>query len=149
MNAPRIRAGDADRQQAVDRLARSFTQGRLNSQEYDERVAGAYASVYLDELPLLFTDLPPERISPQAYEKAWEQGYGPVQRRRTAGPGLAWQAFPGLGRILVIVLAALAVLWLLVESHGFFFPLPLIWIGLLGMRTGRRGRRGPGPRGPR
>ena len=51
MTAPRMRAGTADRQAAVDGLARHFTDGRLDADEFDERVATAYGSTYLDELP--------------------------------------------------------------------------------------------------
>ena len=46
-----MRAGTADRQAAVDGLTRHFTEGRLNPNEFDERVGTAYAAIYLDELP--------------------------------------------------------------------------------------------------
>ena len=96
MTAPRIRAGDTDRQRSVERLARHYTEGRLDSFEYDQRVQKAYASVYLDELPALFTDLPPEpgpvAIHPadhqDAYEKAWRQGYGRSTGRCSADSGV-------------------------------------------------------------
>lgn len=58
MTTPRMRAADEDRQQAADRLAEHYTAGRLSTQEYDERVARAYAVTYLDEMPALFDDLP-------------------------------------------------------------------------------------------
>lgn len=58
MTGPRMRAGDADRQAAVDRLTAHLTAGRLDLTEFDQRVAKAYAATYLDELPELFTDLP-------------------------------------------------------------------------------------------
>jgi hypothetical protein len=85
MTADRSRSGNADRQQSVDRLARHFTDGRLDSGEYDDRVRRAYASVYLDELPPLFSDLPAEPISIDAYEKARRQGYGPVDQSARHG----------------------------------------------------------------
>ncbi len=53
-----MRAGDADRQAAVDRLTEHLTAGRLDLTEFDQRIAKAYAATYLDELPELFTDLP-------------------------------------------------------------------------------------------
>ena len=58
MTSPRMRAGTADRQAAVDGLTRHFTEGRLDPGEFDERVGKAYAATYLDELPELFGDLP-------------------------------------------------------------------------------------------
>ena len=57
---PRMRAGDADRTTAVERLGRHLGEGRLTVEEFDERVGQAHAAVYLDQLPPLFTDLPPD-----------------------------------------------------------------------------------------
>lgn len=73
MTTPRMRAADEDRQQAADRLAEHYTAGRLNTQEYDERVARAYAVTYLDEMPALFGDLP---------------GAGGARGREGHGPGV-------------------------------------------------------------
>jgi len=44
MTAPRMRAGNTDRQGAVDGLTRHFTDGRLDAGEFDERVGKAYAA---------------------------------------------------------------------------------------------------------
>ena len=55
---PRMRAGDKDRQAVVEQLGKHFGEGRLTIEEFDERVVRAHASVYLDELPALTTDLP-------------------------------------------------------------------------------------------
>jgi hypothetical protein len=57
---PRMRAGDRDRQRVVEQLGKHFGEGRLTVAEFDERVARAHASVYLDELPALTVDLPRE-----------------------------------------------------------------------------------------
>ena len=51
MDQPRIRAGDADRQQMVAQLGRHLGEGRLTVTEFDERAARAHQAVYLDELP--------------------------------------------------------------------------------------------------
>jgi hypothetical protein len=53
-----MRAGDKDRQGAVEVLGKHFGEGRLTVEEFDERVVRAHASVYLDELPALTADLP-------------------------------------------------------------------------------------------
>ena len=45
MTAPRMRAGDTDRQAVVDRLTTHFTEGRLDPNEYDDRVQKAYADM--------------------------------------------------------------------------------------------------------
>ena len=146
MAASRIRAGDADRQQSVDRLARHFTDGRLDSGEYDERVRRAYASVYLDELPSLFSDLPAEPMTLNGYDKAWRQGHGSVDRSAHQGYGVAPSLGQGLRRVAVFALLAMLLLWMMMVTHGIFFPIPLIWIGLFGLRAGRRSHRRPGPR---
>ena len=157
MTGPRIRAGDADRQRSVDILARHFTEGRLDGFEYDERVRKAYASIYLDELPALFTDLPPEPKSidaygskdndGNAYEKAWRRGYGPLDRPMFSGSGPV-RPRRRVPQIIVFVFAAITMLLLVAVTHGLFFPFPLIFLGWLGLSGARRGHRRPGP-GPR
>jgi hypothetical protein len=62
MAEPRMRAGDADRQQVVEKLGRHLGEGRLDVVEFDERVARAHAAVHLDELPPLLADLPPDPL---------------------------------------------------------------------------------------
>lgn len=146
MAETRIRAGDADRQQSVDRLARHYTDGRLDSGEYDERVRRAYASVYLDELPPLFGDLPAEPVALHGYDNAWRQGHGSVDRsahqRYRGAPPLV----QGLRRVAVFALLAMLLVWIMMVTHGIFFPIPLIWIGLFGLRAARGSHGRPGPR---
>lgn len=77
----------------IHSLARHFTDGRLDSGEYDERVRRAYASVYLDELPPLFSDLPAEQTSLDGYDRAWQQGHGLVDRSAFPGYRGARRAF--------------------------------------------------------
>ena len=57
---PRMRAGDKERQQVVEQLGKHLGEGRLTVDEFDDRVVRAHASTYLDELPALTADLPPE-----------------------------------------------------------------------------------------
>ena len=56
----RMRAGDADRERVVEQLNRHLGEGRLDVEEFDRRVAAAYAAVHVDELPPLLADLPAE-----------------------------------------------------------------------------------------
>lgn len=53
-----LRASDADRDHAVDLLRTGFIEGRLTNEEYDERVAQAYASRTYSDLTRLIADLP-------------------------------------------------------------------------------------------
>jgi len=55
-----LRAGNAEREQIVQRLNMAFGEGRLDLAELEERVAQAYAAKTLGDLRPLTTDLPPE-----------------------------------------------------------------------------------------
>jgi hypothetical protein len=55
-----LRAGNAEREQVVQRLNRAFSEGRLDVAELEERVAQAYAAKTLGDLRPLTADLPPE-----------------------------------------------------------------------------------------
>jgi hypothetical protein len=65
-----IRAGNAEREQVVQRLNRAFGEGRLELVELEERVAQAYAAKTLGELRPLTADLPPETGAPPAAPQA-------------------------------------------------------------------------------
>ncbi|NYJ07781.1 DUF1707 SHOCT-like domain-containing protein [Petropleomorpha daqingensis] len=117
---PRMRAGDADRAKAVERLGRHLGEGRLTVEEFDERVGQAHAAVYLDQLPPLFTDLPPDPT--------------PVAPRRSRPPAWAPSA-------AAIVLAAVVVsMSMVLAVHGVvpIFPLLLLFFVLRSRRWSRR-----------
>jgi hypothetical protein len=63
--APRdTRASDADREAAVERLREAALDGRLDSDELEERLAGAYGARWCGELEALTADitLPPDPL---------------------------------------------------------------------------------------
>jgi hypothetical protein len=126
-----MRAGHTDRQDAVDRLTRHFTEGRLDPTEFDERVAKAYAATHLDQLPELLADLPEDQ-----------------QRRADRAPA-PWngQQRPQFRRpppVLAIILVVALLMSLGAITHGFF-PFPLFWVVLVifFIMSGRRRRYGP------
>jgi len=59
MPDPNLRAADTDRQAVAAVLGRAMSDGRLTVEEYDERLAKAYAAKTYGELNQLTTDLPP------------------------------------------------------------------------------------------
>ena len=65
---PRVRASDADRHGVVHRLQEAVARGLLGFDEGSERMARAWDSRHLDELPALTADLPapvpPEPVAP-------------------------------------------------------------------------------------
>ena len=107
---PRVRASDAERDDALRSLAAHYADGRLDQPEFDRRSDAALAAVTRDQLRTLFTDLPGRQaVVP---ERAVHMRGGPP---RPAVP------------VLVAVLFVLAVVAVL---HGAPpFPLiPLIFI---------------------
>lgn len=55
---PAVRVGTAEREQAASALGEHFAAGRLELDEYDERVRRAYAAKTAGDLIVLFSDLP-------------------------------------------------------------------------------------------
>jgi hypothetical protein len=147
MTAPRMRAGTADRQAAVDGLARHFTDGRLDANEFDERVATAYGATYLDELPDLFADLPPDEQSHRSgLRRLDHQGaqFGPADRSAPwSGPQRPPRSGPPMQRP-PLFLAAFVMLAMIFSisalAHGFF-PFPLIWVAVVFLLLSRGARR--------
>ena len=123
-----LRVSDSERQAAVERLRLAHDEGRLNLDEYDTRLAAAYASVTYGDLDRLFDDLP-------------APGTVPVVHRTTApatGSGAA-VALPAAGtptalKVLWIIYASVVAInvtvWLLVSlGNGdaiYFWPMWLL-----------------------
>jgi hypothetical protein len=122
-----VRVGHAERDAAATRLGTHLTAGRLEWDEYDQRLQAAYAAKTRGDLARLFTDLPVE-----------EAPAGRRQRsaRRDRSPALA------------IAIAVAMGLWLLVKAGAlltFLVAFILIRVvgGLLMSGPHARGRRGP------
>src|SRR5664279_3609122 len=144
MTSPRMRAGTADRQAAVDGLTRHFTEGRLDPGEFDERVGTAYAATYLDELPELFADLPEAQPRRGTGSGARPDPDGVLPYAPVPPPG-PWSGPPrprtGRGHRLLAVPAVLALIFLIgVLTHGLFL-FPLVWVAFFLMFSGRGGHR--------
>jgi Domain of unknown function (DUF1707) len=60
---PNQRAADADREATSERLRRHHAEGRLDVEEFQERVDRCYQAKTVGELEQLVTDLPPEPTS--------------------------------------------------------------------------------------
>lgn len=141
MTTPRMRAGTSDRQGAVDRLTQHFADGRLDPDEFDDRMGKAYKATYLDEFPALFVDLPEAEPPRGAYVarcdagryRHWSDGHGGQDRpARPWGPP---RGGPPRGLIVVAVVAAL--FWIGVLTHALFL-LPLIWLAAIALGGRRR-----------
>lgn len=101
---PDLRAADADRERAAERLRTSHAEGRLDLSEFQERLERCYEARTMGELDRLLSDLPGqlERSEPGASRR---------YRRRRGRLGLA----PILIALLVVSAAAgHPVFWLLI-----------------------------------
>ncbi len=58
---PNLRAGDADREAIAERLRRSHADGRLDMQEFQDRIDRCYQATTIGELEQLVADLPVEQ----------------------------------------------------------------------------------------
>ena len=65
MPEPHLRAADADRAAVATVLGRHMSAGRLTVDEYDERLARAYAAKTYGELEQLTADLPSTDLAPR------------------------------------------------------------------------------------
>ncbi len=64
---PNLRAGDADREAIAGRLRDSHSEGRLDVQEFQERLDRCYQAKTVGELEQLVGDLPRERPPERAF----------------------------------------------------------------------------------
>lgn len=137
----RLRAGHADRERAIDVLKAAFAEGRLDQDEYVERVGLVHASRTYGQLAVLTSDLPvgplgslvsmvPPSAIPQTSLPApvdWEPPAPPLPDGHPAVSGLA----------LVSLLCAFVAL---LVPTAFLAAVPAAlggWIAL--MSPGRRG----------
>ncbi len=109
-----VRASDAERERAADALRRHHADGRLTTDELEERTERAYAATTLGELDRLFNDLPRAPVA--------EHG-----RRRPAWP-------PPMP---IAILAVLAVIAVVTSAHAVWIAWPLMFV--LFLRLTRRG----------
>ena len=122
----RIRTSDQEREQIAEILRAAMTEGRLNLEEGEERLAAVYAAKYRDELSPLTADLPDGgrralADTPEA-RAATRRGV-----RRHAG-------------FVLTIAAILTGLWIVSGAHFFWpaIPLAFLFVGLF--RHARYGR---------
>jgi hypothetical protein len=129
MPEPHLRAGDADRSAVAATLGRHMAAGRLTLEEYDERLARAYAAKTYGELAELTTDLPAERPAARPgvparapAPRACGPAAGPWARSGSRYGRGAWASWLSTGVIVVSI-------WLItsIASGGpiYFWP---IWV---------------------
>jgi len=130
MHEPHLRAADADRAAVATTLGRHMSAGRLTVDEYDERLARAYAAKTYGELSELTADLP--ALEPQPSPAAAPAPAGFHGRPMpTAAPGPwswsgdrahSWRAWITTSLIVLTVWAATSL-----ASWEFLYFWP-VWV---------------------
>jgi hypothetical protein len=140
--APNIRIGNAERESATQALDEHLSAGRLDPDEYADRVVKVSLARYFGDLEPLFIDLPaPHPKSPVAHEPA------PLTKTSSSIPSGRYEggrdALGGrLGETLVALspFIALALFVLLRFEWVVFLLIPIVSVVVYGGR-GRRRRR--------
>lgn len=113
---PEIRASDHDRDRIARALREHFAQGRLDDEEFNERLNDAYAAKTLGELQRLTADLPEEDLYslpvPAQQQTGAERGL--KLSRQEIGHWSVWAMASGINFVI----------WLIVSltSDGVVYP---------------------------
>jgi Domain of unknown function (DUF1707) len=153
-----MRVSDADREHVAERLREHFADGRLTSEELDERITAALGAKTFGELHAVMADLP-EPAPAWAPAAGGPAGGGPAAGQPPASwaarPVFSYRRRPRLLPLVLIVLFAALVL----HGAGFVFAAFLtavlfFWLivpaaaivaaALFGRRARRYRRSGPG-----
>jgi Domain of unknown function (DUF1707) len=128
---PDLRASDADREATADRLRQHHTDGRLDQDEFQERLDKCFAAKTVGELAELTRDLPGDT----------------TQRRASGRRGFGLLGCLRMIPIIPIILAIVAIHLILGVAGGLWILIPLFFLArLMFFRRGLRpwsGRRGP------
>ena len=106
---PQLRASDADREAAAARLRQASVEGRLDSDELEQRLAATYAARWTTDLQRLTADITPAPAPPPP---PVPYGYPPPQRETNGlaiaslTAGIVWMWW--LGSICAVVFGHVA-----------------------------------------
>ncbi|RYC11280.1 DUF1707 SHOCT-like domain-containing protein [Nocardioides zhouii] len=109
---PQTRIADSDRERAMSDLAGHYADGRLDHEEYDERLDAIWTARTRADLAVIFSDLPRPQVT---YPSPPARSASRSQRRRH---------FP-----LLPVIAVLVVLSVLTHAPFWLLIFPLMFIG--------------------
>src|SRR5215213_147576 len=86
---PYLRASDADREAAVERLHRASVEGRIDADELEERLDAAYAARWTSDLDRLTADLVPRPVHPVRAPMPAPLAYPPLPAPAKTTNGMA------------------------------------------------------------
>ena len=117
-SGPQTRIADSDRERAMSDLAGHYADGRLDHEEYDERLDAIWTARTRADLAVIFSDLPRPQVT------------YPAPPARAASRGSGRRRFP-----LLPVIALLVVLSVITNAPFWLLIFPLMFV---------RSRRGMG-----
>lgn len=112
-------AGSADRERAVGVLRAAFTEGRLNQDELDDRVARAYAARTYGDLWALIADLP---AGPLPYPGGLPYQHAAPAVPPGAEPDTSWHSAAALVITALVIFTLAALVTAIATAHAP--PLP-------------------------
>jgi Domain of unknown function (DUF1707) len=116
--APALRASDEDRDRLVDELNEHAVAGRLDTDEFEQRLKSAYAARTTTELDTLRRDLP---RTPR------QTALSQAQRRSQLTRRMLQEAGGSLGLFIVCT-----IIWAASGAHGQFWP---VWVLIVVVAT--------------
>ena len=115
---PALRASDEDRDRLVDELNEHAVAGRLDTDEFEDRLKSAYAARTTAELAALRRDLP---VTPR------QSALSHAQRRSQLTRRMLQEAGGSLGLFIVCT-----IIWAASGAHGSFWP---VWVLIVVVMT--------------
>jgi hypothetical protein len=129
-----IRVSDADRERIADRLREHFAEGRISSDELDERIAATLTAKTAGDLRWVTADLPgPATVAPPAPPAPRGRPRTAVVRRRPRIMPLLLiglivaVAVSGAGSVLVVFAKVVLAFFLIVVVAGIFAAVRFGW----------------------
>jgi hypothetical protein len=107
---PRLRISDNDRERAMADLAMHYADGRLDHEEYDERLDAIWTARTRADLAVLFSDLPRPQVARPPARPAPQRGR----------QGFRLPFLPVLALLIVLSVFTSAPVWLLIFPLMFF-----------------------------
>jgi hypothetical protein len=102
---PHTRIADNDRERAMSDLAGHYADGRLDHEEYDERLDAIWTARTRADLAMIFSDLPRPQVT---YPSP------PVRASRSGGRGRRFPLLPVIALLVVLSVVTEAPFWLLI-----------------------------------
>ena len=127
---PGLRASDADREHLVDELEQHAIDGRLTTDEFEQRTGQAYAARTIGELEALRRDLP---ATPQGQALTHRQRRSHLTKRMLQETG-------GTAGLFVVC----TVIWLASGASGQFWPVWVLIVVVLSLVRNGWALYGPG-----